>query len=62
MGITDKATVAVLADVKRQRRVGIIMKGAKRFVMMDRQPESVCNALYGQVLEFLNVNLVKHTR
>ena len=50
MGITNEATVAVLADVKRQRRVGVIMERSKRFMMMDRQPESVCNALYGQVL------------
>jgi hypothetical protein len=56
-GITDVTAVAVAARAESERWVGVIVKRAQAFMMLDREVESISDLLYWQVLKFLDIVL-----
>ena len=60
MGTTDIATVAILAHMKGERRMRIVVKRTTGLVAMDREPEPLSDPLDGEVDETLKLIFLNH--
>ena len=60
-GSADEATVGVLPHAEREARVVVLVKGTQGFVVLNRESESLCDPLNGEVAELLKFEFIHKT-
>ena len=60
-GSAHEAAVGVLPHAEREAGVVVLVKGTQGFVVLNRESESLCDPLYGEVAELLKFEFIHKT-